>query len=284
MPDRGPGLLANIAWATAAVLTIPAITAATRIKQITFEPVPTPAPAPAPRVRPVRAAGGGGGGWLPDFIFNAALFGFMFVVVDEYAGVDLLYRGFGLDILPKSQTQKTLRAHRGLWREVLASGDQDRVRDTFFRLRRERLSLAGVRYQEEPMRPPWDTGDRGPRSAVLLDPRDVRVFFILAEGVGADCKVASRICIAINADRDGPGVREKAERTTKWVLTRQAEPRLKAGMLKMPCRLETVYRAGHGGEHLLQHARGKDGSSTLADAWDCRRAVVVGEDGAESAG
>lgn len=102
MPDRGPGLLANIAWATAAVLTIPAITAATRIKQITFEPAPTPRP------RPARAAGGGGGGgWLPDFIFNAALFGFMFVLVDEYAGVDLLYRTFGLDILPKSQTQKT---------------------------------------------------------------------------------------------------------------------------------------------------------------------------------
>lgn len=130
------------------------------------------------------------------------------------------------------------------------------------------------------MKTPWDTGDRTP-NAVLLDPQDVRVFFILAEGSD---KVASRICIAFNADRDGPGVREMAERTTKWVLTRQAEPRLKAGMLKMPCRLETVYRDGHGGEHLLQHARGEDGSSTLADAWDCRRAVVVEEDGAESAG
>lgn len=270
--------LERIAWPIAFVTALPAAMVAARIL------LPEgPADVLASRTRHVaiekvravaapRKAGGGGG--LSSYLRNAALLGAVFVMLDEYAGLDILYTAFGVDILPKTELQKGLRRHRGMWREAKASGSPATVRETFFRLRRERFGLMGVKYQEEAMKTPWDTGTA---NSELLDPRDVRVFFVLSEG---SASLVGKIHIAFNADPAGePGVREKVDRTTKWILTRQVESRLAEGRLEMPCRLERVYRDRSESEHMVQWGRNEDGSPTLADAWDRRRTVFVAGDG-----
>lgn len=198
------------------------------------------------------------------------------VLLDEFAGWDLLYRAFGVDILPKSPLQKRLRKDRCRWRD----GHPARVRDAFFALERERLDAIGAKYEEgEPIGTPLSdvegrttTPDTG-----LLDAADVRVFFIFEEGV------TSKICMAFNVDSCVPDVLEKVDRTTRWILTRQAEPRLAEGRLEMPCKVERVYRDRPEGNYLLQRSRNEDdgwaledGGSTLGDAWDRRGEVPCG--------
>lgn len=209
-------------------------------------------------------------------LINAALFGAVFVMLDECAGLDILYTTFGIDILPKTKLQKMLRTHRGMWREAKASGCSVKIRETFFLLKRERFDLTKVKYQEERMRTPWDTG----RPCELLDPQDVRVFFILSKGSNS---VVGKVYIAFNTDLNEPGVREKVDRTTKWILTGQVEPRQATGGLEMPYRLERAYRDRSEGEHLVHWGWNGDGSHTLADAWDCRRTIFVAGDGMGSA-
>lgn len=121
------------------------------------------------------------------------------------------------------------------------------------------------------MKTPWDTG----KSSELLDPRHVRVFFVLSEG---STSVVAKIYIAFNTDPDEPRVQEKVDRTTMWILTRQVESRMAEGRLEMPCKLERAYRDRTEGEHLLKWDRNEDGSHTLADAWDHRRSIFVAED------
>lgn len=283
MSSHWPKALVRIAWPVAFVVALPTAMLAARIlrpegsaevlaartRQVAMEKVRT--------LGTTRKAGGG----LLRYLGNAVLFGAVFVMLDEYAGLDILHTAFGVDILPKTELQKGLRRHRSAWREAKASGSPERVRETFFRLRRERFGLMGVRYQEEAMRPPWDTGGRGGNEQ-LLDPRDVRVFFVLAEG---SASVVAKIYIAFNADHPAgePGMRERVDRTTKWILTRQVESRLAEGRLEMPCKLERVYRDRSESEHLLQWGRNEDGSHTLADAWDCRRTIFVTGDDIKSA-
>lgn len=261
-----PSFLAHIIWAVSTAIALPAMMAATRIRQITFDQVPQ-----APRV--VTAGGGRAGrsSGIAPFLFRTFVLGVIFVMADERAGLDILYRAFGLDILPKTPAQLALRKHRALWREAKASGDETRIQETFFRLKREKFGLMGVKYQEEAVKTPWDTG----KASELLDPRDVRVFFVLSEG---STSVVAKIYIAFNADPDEPGVREKVDRTTKWILTRQVESRMAEGRLEMPCKLERAYRDRTEGEHTLQWSRNEDGSHTLADAWDQRRTIFVEED------
>lgn len=75
----------------------------------------------------------------------------------------------------------------------------------------------------------------------LLDPADVRVFFIPSKGsAGAVGKV----------DED---------------------------CLETPCGLLRVYQEWFEGEHLLKWSRNEDGSSTLAEAWERVRPRFVTE-------
>ncbi|KAG6363914.1 hypothetical protein INS49_009017 [Diaporthe citri] len=271
-----PKALERIAWPIAFVAGLPAAMVAARIL-LPEGPVEVLASrtrdAAIEKVRAVGKPRKAGGSGLSSYLWNALLLGAAFVMIDEYAGLDILHTALGADILPKTELQRGLRRHRAAWREAKASGDPATVRETFFRLKRERFGLMGVRYQEEAMRTPWDTGER---SSEMLDPRDVRVFFLLAEG---STRVAAKIYIAFNADPGEPGVREKVDRTTRWILTRQVESRLAEARLEMPCRLERAYRDRGEGEHLVQWGRNEDGSHTLADAWDRRRTVFVPGDG-----
>lgn len=254
-----PSLLAHLVWATSWAVALPAALAATRIRQITFDQAPQPS-------RVVTA--GGGRAARPEgiapFLFRTFVLGAIFVVAGERAGLDILYTAFGLDILPKTPKQLALRRHRVLWREAKASGDTARIRETFFLLRRERFDMAGVKYEEEPMKAPWDTGE----PAELLDPQDVRVFFVLSE---VSTSVVAKIYIAFNADPDEPGVREVVDWATERILKRQVESKAVEHCLEMPCKLQRVYRERSEREHLLQWSRNEDGSSDLMAAWDRRR-------------
>ena len=195
---------------------------------------------------------------------------------DECTGLDILYNAFGVDILPKRKLQKKYREHRAMWREAKASGDPSRVRDTFFRIKRERFGLMDMKFQEEPMKTACDMG-LGSRTG-MIDAADVRVFFILSEGSRS---IVSKIYIAFNVENNiwDPEMQEKMDKTTKWVLNRQVGPKMAERLLEMPCKLESAFRDGSGGEHLLQWSRNGDGSATLSDAWDCRRTIYVTEEG-----
>lgn len=201
----------------------------------------------SPLVKATAAAGGLG-------LMDAALFCSAFVLLDQFAGWDILYRAFGVDILPKSPLEKRLREERCRWRRDRPA----RVREAFFQLERERLDAAGLRYMEEPV-------EETTIGTGLVDPADVRTFFILGEG-----DVATKIRVALNVDSYEPDVMEMADRTTRWILTELVESKLAEGKVDMPCRIERVYRDRSGGEHLLQLSQGEAGSSTLADAWDRR--------------
>lgn len=269
-PRHGPpGILANLIWAISAAVTIPASLAALRIRDVTFDPSPQRPPSTiAPRA--LRRTGVRTGGIFP-FLFQTFFFGFLFVVVDEHAGWDILYRAFGLDILPKTPGQLELRRQRGEWRAAKRSGDAARIRETFFRLRRERLDMRGVKYDEEPMEATPEEGKAGR----LLDPADVRVFFIPSK---TSAGVVSKVYMAFNADPDeDPEVREKVERATDWILKRQVEVKADEDCLEMPCRLLRVYQERFEGEHLLKWSRNEDGSSTLAEAWERTRPRFVAE-------
>lgn len=277
-----PRALERIAWPIAFVVALPTAMVAARIlrpegaaevaagtRHVAIENARKVTTARGP-----AGGGGGGGGSISSYLFDAALFGAVFVMLDEYAGLDILYRALGADILPKTRLQRMLRGHRAMLREARASGSPSRLREAFFRTKRERFGLAGVKFQEEPMKAPWDMG-RQPGGEQLLDPQDVRVFFILSKGSSS---VVGKIYIAFNVDPSEPGVGDRVERTTKWILTRQVESRLARGELEMPCRLQRAYRDRAEGEHLVQWGRNEDGSHTLADAWDCRRTVFVDGD------
>lgn len=293
---RPPSIAKHIIWAVSFAFAFPASLAATRIREITFDDVPEAPHEALARVlipekqqqpsssssSPSRRRAGGGGGTLLPLLLRAVVLGAIFVVADERGGTDILYRMFGLDVLPKTAAQVALRRQRALWREVRASGDAGRVREVFFQLRRERYGLAGLEYEEEAMRtPPPPPEGRGAETETgeLLDPQDVRVFYILSSKKGeADNKAAARVCMAFNVDPDGDGdgdgVRDRVERTTRWILGGQVQARLAEGGLEMPCRLERVYRDGESERvHLLQPSSspggdGEEGSPTLADAWD----------------
>lgn len=262
---RPPSIIAHVVWAVAFAVGFPASLAATRIRQITFDQAPQAAHAPGILVtRTGRGSPGAGGGGIAPFLFRTFVLGAFFVVLDERMGSDILYRAFGLDILPKTPEQLALRKHRETWREATASGDADRIRDTFFRLRRERFDMMGVRYEEEPMKeaPPAEMGG-------LMDQQDVRVFFIPSKGSNS---VVGKVCIIFNARPDEePRVREGVEWATRWILARQVEAKVVEHCLEMPCRLQRIYRDRSEGEYLLQWSRNEDGSSTLAEVWDRRR-------------
>lgn len=268
---RPPSIIAHVVWAVAFAVGFPASLAATRIRQITFDQASQAAQAPGILTRVPRTGRGSGGGIAP-FLLRTFALGAFFVVLDERIGSDILYRAFGLDVLPKTPEQLALRKHRETWREAKASGDADRIRETFFRLIRERFEMRGVRYEEEPIKaaPPAEAGG-------LLDSRDVRVFFIPSQG---SASVVGKVCIAFNAVPDEePGVREKVEWATRWILDRQVEAKIVEHCLEMPCRLQRTYRDRSEGEHLLQWSRNEDGSSTLAEAWDRSRPHFVTDDG-----
>lgn len=268
---RPPSIIAHVVWAVAFAVGFPASLAATRIRQITFDQGPQAAQAPGILVTRTGRGSPGAGGGIAPFLFRTFALGAFFVVPDERIGFDILYRAFGLDVLPKTPEQLALRKHRETWREAKASGDADRIRQTFFRLRRERFDMMGVRYEEEPMKeaPAAEAGG--------LDPRDVRVFFIPSKGSNS---VVGKVYIAFNADPDEePGVRERVEWATRWILARQVEAKVVEHCLEMPCILKRIYRDRSEGEHLLQWSRNEDGSSTLADAWDRRRPRFVTEAG-----
>lgn len=201
------------------------------------------------RLVKARTAAAGGSPFIDAALFCSAL-----VLLDQFAGWDILYRAFGVDILPKSPLEKRLREERCRWRR----GHPARVREAFFQLERERLDAAGVRYMEEPVEATTiGTG--------LVDPADVRVFYVYGKG-----DVAVKICVALNVDSYEPDVMERADRTTRWILTELVESKLAEGKVDMPCKIERVYRDRSDGEHLLQVSQSDAGSSTLADAWDRR--------------
>lgn len=204
----------------------------------------------SPLVRSATAAAASGGSPFID----AALFCSALVLLDQFAGWDILYRAFGVDILPKSPLEKRLREERCRWRR----GHPARVREAFFQLERERLDALGVRYVEEHVEATM-TGTG------LVDPGDVLVFYIYQEG-----DVAVKICVALNVDSYEPDVMERADRTTRWILTELVESKLAEGKVDMPCKIERVYRDRSDGEHLLQLSESEAGSLTLADAWDRR--------------
>lgn len=268
---RPPSIIAHVVWAVAFAVGFPASLAATRIRQITFDQASQATQSPGVLTRVPRTGRGSGGGIAP-FLFRTFVLGAFFVVLDERMGSDILYRAFGLDVLPKTPEQLALRKHRETWREATASGDADRIRETFFRLRRERFDMMGVRYKEEPMKEAPPAEMRG-----LMDPRDVRVFFIPSKGSNS---VVGKVYIMFNARPDvEPGVREGVEWATRWILARQVEAKVVEHCLEMPCRLQRIYRDRSEGEYLLQWSRNEDGSSTLADVWDRRRPRFVTEDG-----
>lgn len=74
------------------------------------------------------------------------------------------------------------------------------------------------------MKTPWDMG----RPDGLLDPNDVRVFFILT---GGSSRAVGTIHIALNVDRGWPGMQEKVDKTTKWILTTQVQMKREGGRL-----------------------------------------------------
>lgn len=270
---RPPSILAHVIWAVTFAVAFPASLAATRIRQITFDQAPHQAAVQAPGIltRVPRTGRGSGGGEIAPFLFRTVVLGAFFVVLDERVGSDILYRAFGLDILPKTPEQLALRGHREAWRAAKASGDADRIRGTFFRLRLERLDMRGVKYEEEPMK------EAPAAEAGLMDPRDVRVFYIPSKGSNS---VVGKVYIAFNADPDDePGVREKVEWATRWILDRQVEVKIVEHCLEMPCRLQRRYRNRTEREHLLQWSRKEDGSSNLAEVWDRRRPRFVTEGG-----
>lgn len=275
-------VLDRLAWPIAFVVTLPTAMLAARIlrPEGAAEAAAGTSHMAIEKVRKVTTArGGGSSGSISSYLFDAALFGAVFVMLDEYAGLDILYRALGADILPKTRLQRMLRGHRAMLREARASGSPSRLREAFFRTKRERFGLAGVRFQEEAMKAPWDMGRQPGGGEQLLDSQDVRVFFIFS---GGSSSVVGKIYIAFNADPGEPGVSERVERTTRWILTRQVESRLAGGQLEMPCKLQRAYRDRSEGEHLVQWGRNEDGSHTLADAWDCRRTVFVDGDDARS--
>lgn len=134
-----PSFLAHIVWAVSWAVALPAALAATRIRQITFDQVPQAPQAPqAPRVLTAGGITAGRSSGIAPFLFRTFVLGAIFIVADERAG---------LDILPKTPAQLALRKHRALWREAKAFGDETRIQETFFRLKRERFGLMGVKYQ-----------------------------------------------------------------------------------------------------------------------------------------
>lgn len=258
----GSSTLTRIVWPVALAMVLPASFVASRIREVTFDKFPDSIPSTIPMVKTSHKSGFGA------LCLRVIALGSIFIMVDECAGFDVLYRAFGIDLLPKTQLQKLLRNHRDVWGKAKASGSPSRLRETFFQLKRERFEIMGLKYQEEPMKTPWDTG----RPSELLDPVEVRVFFILYTG---SRNMVSKIYLAFNVDLCQSGIRERVERTTKWILTRQVESKLVGGTLEMPCKLERAYRDRSEGEHLLQWARNEDGSHTLADAWDQKRTYYV---------
>lgn len=270
--DR-PRAFPRIAWPVALATAIPASLIAART--LIIPPVTVDKVATTERVaraeRLPRAGSPTTGGWAA-LVLRTVLFGAILVVVDECAGLDILYRAFNIDILPKTKTQKLLREHRATWRAAKASGSPARIREAFFQLKRERFELAGTRFQEEAMKSPWDTR----RPSELASPEDVRVFFILS-GRGHKSSTTTttiaKIYIAFNMDPGEPGARERIDRTTQWVLTRQVEAKLAGGRLEMPCKLERAYRDRSESQHELHLSRDGNGSQTLADAWNRRRTV-----------
>lgn len=208
----------------------------------------------------VKAAAPGGNPFVEAALFCSGL-----VLLDQFAGWDILYGAFGVDILPKSPLEKRLREERCRWRRDRPA----RVREAFFQLEREKLDALGVRYEEEPVGTPTPLGEEETTpGAKLVDPADMRVFVIYGEG-----NVAAKIYMAFNVDSCEPEVPEMVDRTTRWILSEQGESRLTEGGLDMPFKVERVYRDRAEGEHLLQLSRAEDGSSTLVDAWDRREKV-----------
>lgn len=83
------------------------------------------------------------------FLVKAVLFGAIFTVLDEGAELDIIYRAFGIDVLPKTAVRKKHRQLRGIWREAKASGDPGRIRDAFFQLKRAEFERMAIKYFEE---------------------------------------------------------------------------------------------------------------------------------------
>ncbi|KAL1846411.1 hypothetical protein Daus18300_014254 [Diaporthe australafricana] len=215
------------------------------------------------RVEPSQSSG------IMTFLVKAVVFGAMFTMLDEGPELDIMYRAFGIDVLLKTTRQKEHRKLRRIWREAKASGNAGMIRDAFFQMKRAGFERMAIKYFEEPMKNPWDMG----RPNGLLDPKDVRVFFILTAG---STRVVGKIHIAFNVDRWELGVQEKIDKTTKWILTTQVQMKQEGGILESPCKLERAYRDQSQDEHEL--SRDGRGSRFMADAWDRRRTIhVAGE-------